>query len=60
VHGEQYTASDPYLFVFASYLRLGDRGDPGRLPAVMAHRSRVRARPAVERVLRHEGLAETW
>ncbi|HTB29910.1 MAG TPA: glutathione S-transferase family protein [Steroidobacteraceae bacterium] len=60
VHGERYTASDPYLFVFASYLKLGDRGDPGRLPAVMAHRSRVRARPAVERVLRHEGLAGTW
>ena len=60
VHGEQYTASDPYLFVFASYLRRGDRGDPGRFPAIMAHRARVRARPAVERVLLHEGLAGSW
>jgi glutathione S-transferase len=60
VHGEQYTASDPYLFVFASYLRRGDRGDPGRFPAIMAHRARVRARPAVERVLQHEGLAASW
>jgi glutathione S-transferase len=60
VHGDHYTASDPYLFVFASYLRRGDRGDPSRCPAVMSHWARVRARPAVERVLRDEGLADSW
>ncbi len=60
VHGDRYTASDPYLFVFASYLRRGDRGDPALFPAIMAHRGRVRARPAVERVLQAEGLASTW
>ena len=60
VHGDRYTASDPYLFVFASYLRRGDRGEPERFPAIMAHRARVRARPAVERVLEAEGLAATW
>src|SRR3546814_5730003 len=27
VHGDSYSLSDPYLFVFASYLRMGDRGD---------------------------------
>lgn len=60
VHGERYTISDPYLFVFANYLRLGDRGDPARLPHVMAHRARIRCRPAVGRVLEIEGLAERW
>jgi glutathione S-transferase len=60
VHGEQYTASDPYLFVFAGYLRRGDRGDPARFPAIMAHWRRVRARAAVERVLQDEGLADSW
>jgi glutathione S-transferase len=60
VHGDRYTASDPYLFVFAGYLRRGDRGDPSRFPAIMSHWARVRERPAVERVLQHEGLADTW
>jgi len=60
VHGDRYTASDPYLFVFASYLRRGDRGDPSRFPAIMAHWRRVRARAAVERVLHDEGLTDSW
>jgi glutathione S-transferase len=60
VHGERYTASDPYLFVFAGYLRRGDRGDPGRFPAIMSHWQRVRSRAAVERVLQDEGLADSW
>jgi glutathione S-transferase len=54
VHGEAWSASDIYLYVFASYLNLGDRGDPARVPAVMAHRQRVRARPAVGRALARE------
>jgi glutathione S-transferase len=60
VHGDQYTLSDAYLFVFASYLQWGDRGDPARFPAIRAHRARVRERPAVERVLQAEGLATSW
>lgn len=60
VHGDQYTLSDPYLFTFASYLKMGDRGDLSRLPAITAHRDRVRARPAVVRVLQDEGLAAAW
>jgi glutathione S-transferase len=60
VHGEAYTSSDIYLFVFGSYLRIGDRGDLSRLPHIQAHRARVRARPAVERTLVAEGLAQSW
>src|SRR3546814_17581126 len=60
VHGDSYSLSDPYLFVFASYLRMGDRGDIMLFPRLRAHRERVRARPAVERVLAIEGLASIW
>jgi glutathione S-transferase len=56
VHGQHYTLSDPYLFVFSSYLRLGDRGDFSRFPQVRAHQDRVRQRPAVQRALAAEGL----
>jgi glutathione S-transferase len=40
VHGERYTVSDPYLFVYSSYLQWGDRGDSSRFPRVCAHRER--------------------
>ena len=60
VHGGRYSLSDPYLFVFASYLKRGDRGDPALFPAIRAHGARVRARPAVQRVLEVEGLADRW
>ncbi|PTD18264.1 glutathione S-transferase family protein [Sphingomonas fennica] len=60
VHGDAFTLSDIYLFAYANYLRMGDRGDPALVPNVIAHRTRIRARPAVERVLRVEGLAEAW
>jgi glutathione S-transferase len=46
IHGDRYTTSDPYLFVYASYLSWGDRGNPADFPLVMAHRERVLARPA--------------
>ncbi|MAT49734.1 MAG: glutathione S-transferase [Porticoccaceae bacterium] len=55
VHGDRYSASDIYLYVFASYLNLGDRGDPGKVPNIWAHRQRVRSRPAVDRALAREG-----
>jgi glutathione S-transferase len=57
VHGDRYTMSDPYLFVFASYLKMGDRGDPRNIPRIWAHRDRVyRERPAVRRTLVEEGM----
>lgn len=58
VHGDRWTISDPYLFVYASYLQRGDRGDPDRFPLVRAHRERVLARPATQRVLDREGLGD--
>lgn len=60
VHGDRFTLSDIYLFVYANYLRLGDRGDPARVPHVIAHRRHIRQRPAVARILAIEGLAEAW
>lgn len=60
VHGENYSMSDPYLFVFASYMQRGDRGNPEKFPHIEAHRQRVRARPAVQRVLEQEGFQAVW
>jgi glutathione S-transferase len=58
IHGDQFTISDPYLFIYASYLQRGDRGDPDRFPLVRAHRERVLARPATQRVLAREGKGD--
>ncbi len=58
IHGDTWTISDPYLFIYASYLQRGDRGDPDRFPLVRAHRERVLARPATQRVLAREGLGD--
>lgn len=60
VHGDAFTTSDIYLFVYANYLRFGDRGDVSRLPSIMAHRARIRVRPAIGRALEAEGLAKAW
>jgi glutathione S-transferase len=60
VHGDSFTTSDIYLFVYSNYLRMGDRGDPASVPRVIAHRSRIRLRPAVQRILEIEGLAAAW
>jgi glutathione S-transferase len=54
VHGDSYSASDIYLYVFASYLNMGDRGDKTKIPCIWSHRQRVRARPAVGRALAQE------
>jgi glutathione S-transferase len=56
VHGDTYTMSDPYLYVFASYLNMGDRGDIAKVPHIWAHRQRVLERPAVRRTLDAENL----
>jgi len=50
VMGEQYTTCDGYLFTIADWLEV-DGVDPAQFPRVHAHRERVRARPAVRKVL---------
>lgn len=53
VLGEQFSVCDGYLFTIADWLEL-DGVDPGRFPRVYDHRERVRARPAVRKVLAEE------
>jgi glutathione S-transferase len=53
VMGEPFTVCDGYLFTIADWLEL-DGVDPARFPKVHAHRERVRARPAVAKVLAEE------
>jgi len=50
VLGEAFSICDAYLFTMANWLE-SDGVDPTRFPKVHAHRERVRARPAVARVL---------
>src|SRR5262245_38325387 len=50
VMGEQYTCCDGYLFTLADWLE-GDGVEPKQFPRVHEHRERMRARPAVARVL---------
>lgn len=55
VLGEAFGICDLYLFVFSDWLD-GVGIDPARFPRVHAHRERVRARPAVRKVLaQHAG-----
>lgn len=53
VMGEAYTICDPYLFTLAGWLE-GDGVDLARLPRVIAHRSRMTERPAVQRAIAEE------
>lgn len=53
VMGEQYTVADGYLFTIADWLE-GDGVDSRQFPRVHEHRERVRARPAVSKVLAEE------
>jgi glutathione S-transferase len=53
VLGERFSVCDGYLFTLADWLE-GDGVDPARFPRVHAHRERVRARPAVGKVLAEE------
>lgn len=50
VMGEAYSIGDAYLFTLAQWLE-ADGADLGRLPRVLNHRTRVRARQAVQRAL---------
>lgn len=56
VMGDAYTIADPYLFTLARWMEI-DGVDPNAFPRVLDHRDRMAERPAVQRVLRSEGLA---
>ncbi|MBK0400023.1 hypothetical protein H0I76_12560 [Limibaculum sp. M0105] len=51
--GAACSIADPSLFTLAQWLE-GDRADLARLPRVLAHRERMRARPAVVRAVEIE------
>jgi glutathione S-transferase len=50
VLGDAYSVCDAYLFTLADWLE-GDGVDPRRFAKVHEHRERIRARPAVRKVL---------
>ena len=56
VMGDAYTVADPYLFTIARWMEI-DSVDPAAFPRVLDHRDRMAERPAVQRVLKSEGLA---
>lgn len=51
--GEDYSIADPYLFTVALWIEV-DRVDTAKLPRIMEHRERMRARPQVAKVLEAE------
>jgi len=53
VLGDTFSICDGYLFTIADWLE-GDGVDPQQFPKVHAHRERIRARPAVSKVLAEE------
>jgi glutathione S-transferase len=55
VLGDTYSVCDAYLFTIAGWLE-GDGVDPRQFPKVHEHRERVRARPAVSKVLAEEAV----
>jgi len=55
VLGERYSLADAYLFNVARWIE-PDGIDPAGLPRIIEHRQRMRARPAVQRALREQGL----
>jgi glutathione S-transferase len=54
--GDAYTIADPYLYTIGRWLE-GDGVDIAAFPRVLDHHERTEKRPAVQRVLRSEGLA---
>ena len=56
VHGDKYTVSDPYLYVFARWFVRDGVGSIAPLPRIAAHRARVQTREAVKKTLEQEGL----
>ncbi|WP_296597595.1 glutathione S-transferase family protein [Phenylobacterium sp.] len=53
VLGERLSICDGYLFTLADWME-GDGVDPQQFPKVLEHRERIRARPAVSKVLAEE------
>jgi glutathione S-transferase len=56
VCGDQYTVADPYLYVFARWLERDGAGGASAMPLTRAHRTRMQARPAVQKILAAEGI----
>jgi glutathione S-transferase len=54
VLGERMSVSDAYLFTLARWLE-GDGVDPARFPRVAEHMQRMKALPAVSKVLAAQG-----
>ena len=53
VMGDAYTIADPYLFTLAQWLE-DDGVDPGRIPRVIEHRTRMAQRPNVRDAIAEE------
>lgn len=59
VQGDRYSVSDPYLFIYTSYLHCPTgRCDLSAVPHVLAHRERILERPATQRALKPEGVPD--
>jgi glutathione S-transferase len=56
VHGNHYTVSDPYLYTFTRWLHRDGMPGVEDVPFAAQHMARMNQRPAVQRVLEHEGL----
>ena len=56
VFGETWTLADDYLMVFSRWARQAGLLDKARFPKLNAHLDVVQTRPAVQRVLKAEGL----
>ena len=54
VHGEGYTVSDPYLFVFEGWLDGRGLGRLADFPSAADHYARIKERPAIQKVLAAE------
>ena len=53
VLGDAYSIADPYLYTISGWLK-ADSVDVAQFPKVAAHRAKMEARPAVQRVLAAE------
>ena len=56
VLGDTYSIADPYLYTISGWLK-ADSVDVAQFPKVAAHRAKMEARPAVQRVLAEEQAA---
>lgn len=56
VLGDSFSLADGYLLVFERWARQAGLLDPARFPRLNAHLDRIQARPAVQAVLKAEGL----